>query len=142
MVGAKDAGDAFNPIWSAEPTDEEAEFEFADYSEGADRSVTDQVEEQVTPAPVTIIEETVIIVIEETEPVTATEVPENVADVYTEDDEEYYTEDDGEYTDYEDYGDEWDDDYGYETPSKSDLATIVAVAFWQVSMPMMVFNIV
>lgn len=135
MVGAKDAGDAFNPIWSGEPTDEEAEFEFADYSEGADRSVTDQVEEQVAPAPVTIIEETVIIVIEETE------VPEVVADEYAEE------EDDEEYTDYEDYGDEeygdeWDDEYGYEEPSKGDVATIVAVAFWQVSMPIMVFNIV
>lgn len=62
MLGVKDSTDdaSFNPDWWAENGD----LELADYSEGADRP-----EEAATsteaPAPITIIEETVIIVVED-----------------------------------------------------------------------------
>ena len=61
LVGQKDSTDdaSFNPEWWAE----NGNLEFADYSEGADRpEATTSTEE---PAPITIIEETVIVVVED-----------------------------------------------------------------------------
>ena len=61
LVGQKDSTDdaSFNPEWWAENGD----LEFADYSEGADRPETAASTEE--PAPITIIEETVIVVVED-----------------------------------------------------------------------------
>ena len=129
LVGQKDSSDdaSFNPEWWAENGD----LEFADYSEGADRS-----EEVATPtegpAPITIIEETVIVVIEEQEE------PEE---------QETYDCEDCDYNYDVDYDYDYDydmDDYEepYEPPQKSDLGSIVFISFWQVTMPMLVFNAV
>ena len=49
---------------------------------------------------------------------------------------------DYEYTDEEYYEDDYYYDYYYEPPSKGDLGALVGAAFWQVTMPMLVFNAV
>ena len=61
LLMTKDSSDSahFNPDWWAENGD----IEFADYSEGADRSSEGTISEE-PEAPITIIEETVIVVIE------------------------------------------------------------------------------
>lgn len=125
----KQTAEDFKP-WT-NPIDDGTEF--ADYSEGADKPVEDTAEPEVQPAPVTIIEETVIIEIIE-----VVEEPE----VPSYDEPEYTNEDDYEY--YEDYGCEDCYENGYEPfyqpPSKGDLGLVVGAAAFQTIMPMLVFN--
>ena len=141
LVGQKDSTDdaSFNPEWWAENGD----LEFADYSEGADRpEETASTEEPAAPTPITIIEETVIVVVEDQSE------PEPVDDYAGEE----YNPDDYD-MDY-DYDYDYDNDYyeeepcetcyanGYEPPQKGDLGSIVFISFWQVTVPMLVFNAV
>ena len=137
LVGQKDSTDdaSFNPEWWAENGD----LEFADYSEGADRPETAASTEE--PAPITIIEETVIVVVEDQPE------PED-EEIY--DGEEYNPDYDLDYDmDYDYDYDYYDEDpcetclpNGYDPPKKGDLGAIVGVSFWQVTMPMLVLNAV